>query len=74
MYSEEDINSAVTAGALSADAAASFRAHMTQIRDMPRGDEENFRLIIFIQAGEIDPQFRGDFKAGPAQILRHLQA
>ena len=58
MYSEEDINSAVTAGALSADAAASFRAHMTQIRDMPRGDEENFRLInsfndIFVAIGVV---------------------
>ena len=40
MYSEDDLNSAVAAGALSADAAASFRAHMTQVREMPRGDEE----------------------------------
>ena len=58
MYSEEDINSAVAAGALSADAAASFRAHMTQIRDMPRGDEENFRLVtsfndIFVFIGVV---------------------
>ncbi len=45
MYSEEDINSAVTAGALSADAAASFRAHMTKVRELPRGSEEDFRLI-----------------------------
>ena len=58
MYSEEDINSAVSAGALSAEAAAAFRAHMTQIRDMPRGDEENFRLInsfndIFVAIGVV---------------------
>ena len=58
MYSEEDLNSAVTAGALSAEAAASFRAHMTQVREMPRGDEENFRLInsfndIFVAIGVI---------------------
>ena len=58
MYSEEDINSAVSAGALSADAAAAFRAHMTQVRDMPRGDEENFRLInsfndIFVAIGVV---------------------
>ena len=58
MYSEDDINSAVSAGALSADAAASFRAHMTQMRDMPRGDEENFRLInsfndIFVAIGVV---------------------
>ena len=58
MYSEEDINSAVAAGALSADAAASFRAHMTQHRDMPRSTEENFRFIssfndIFVATGAI---------------------
>ena len=58
MYSEEDINSAVAAGALSADAAASFRAHMTRVREIPRGDEENFRLInsfndIFVTIGVI---------------------
>lgn len=58
MYSEDDLNSAVAAGALSADAAASFRAHMTQVREMPRGDEESFRLInsfndIFVAIGII---------------------
>lgn len=58
MYSEEDINSAVAAGALSADAAASFRAHMTAVRAMPRSDEENFRLInsfndIFVTIGVV---------------------
>jgi len=58
MYSEEDFNSAVAAGALSAEAAASFRAHMTQVREMPRGDEENFRLInsfndIFVAIGVV---------------------
>ncbi len=56
MYSEEDINSAVAAGALSEEAAASFRAHMTQLRHIPRSDEENFRLInsfndIFVAIG-----------------------
>ena len=45
MYSEDDINSAVAAGALSPDSAAAFRAHMTRVREMPRGDEENFRLV-----------------------------
>ncbi len=58
MYSEDDLNSAVAAGALSADAAASFRAHMTLVREMPRGDEENFRLInsfndIFVAIGVV---------------------
>ncbi|MGB3711903.1 MAG: hypothetical protein WA985_09465 [Erythrobacter sp.] len=56
MYSEEDLNSAVAAGALSAEAAASFRAHMTKQRELPRGSEENFRLInsfndIFVAIG-----------------------
>lgn len=56
MYSEEDINSAVGAGALSAEAAASFRAHMSAVRQLPRGSEEDFRLInsfndIFVSIG-----------------------
>jgi len=56
MYSEDDINAAVDAGALSADAAASFRAYMTRVRNLPRGSEEDFRLIdsfndIFVAIG-----------------------
>jgi len=56
MYSEDDINSAVAAGALSAEAAANFRNHMTKVRELPRGSEENFRLInsfndIFVAIG-----------------------
>lgn len=58
MYSEEDINSAVAAGALSAEAAAGFRAHMSQVRELPRSSEENFRLInsfndIFVSIGVV---------------------
>ena len=58
MYSEEDINSAVASGALSAEAAERFRAHMSQLRAMPRGDEENFRLVtsfndIFVSIGVV---------------------
>lgn len=45
MYSEEDINGAVAAGALTPDAAAALRAHMTRVREVPRTDEENFRLV-----------------------------
>ena len=56
MYSEDDLNSAVAAGALSAEAAASFRNHMSKMRELPRGSEENFRLInsfndIFVAIG-----------------------
>ncbi len=56
MYSEDDLNSAIAAGALSAESADSFRAHMTKVREMPRGSEENFRLInsfndIFVAIG-----------------------
>ena len=56
MYSEDDINSAVEAGALSEDAAASFRAHMSEVRGISRGDEENFKLLnsfndIFVAIG-----------------------
>ena len=58
MYSEEDINSAVAAGALSAEAAADFRTHMSKVRQLPRGSEENFRLInsfndIFVSIGVV---------------------
>ncbi len=58
MYSEDDINSAVASGALSAEAAQSFRNHMSQVRVLPRGSEENFRLInsfndIFVSIGVV---------------------
>jgi len=58
MYSEEDVNSAVEAGALSAESAAALRAHVAQLHDMPHGDEENFRLItsfndIFVTIGVV---------------------
>lgn len=58
MYSDEDVNSAVAAGAISADAATALRAHVSAIRHMPRGDEENFRLItsfndVFVTIGAI---------------------
>lgn len=56
MYSEDDLNSAIAAGALSAEAASDFRAYMTKVREIPRGSEENFRLInsfndIFVSIG-----------------------
>ena len=87
MYSEEDINSAVAAGALSADAASRFRAHMTQVRDMPRSDEENFRLInsfndifvaigviiMLVAAGAIGQALAGVFVVNPA-MPDHLGA
>lgn len=58
MYSEEDINSAVAAGKLSTEAAAALRAHVSAVREMPRRDEENFRLVtsfndIFVTIGVI---------------------
>ncbi|MEO1047141.1 MAG: hypothetical protein AAFW59_02315 [Pseudomonadota bacterium] len=56
MYSEDDINSAVAAGALSAESAASFRQHISRARALPRQSEENFKLInsfndIFVAIG-----------------------
>lgn len=58
MYSEDDLTSAVAAGALSAEAAAGLRAHVSAMRDMPRGDEESFRLVtsfndIFVTIGVV---------------------
>ncbi|MFL0356078.1 hypothetical protein ACI5KX_06320 [Erythrobacter sp. GH1-10] len=56
MYSEDDINSAVAAGALSAESAKEFRTYMTRVRELPRSSEEDFRLInsfndIFVSIG-----------------------
>src|SRR4029453_11896810 len=45
MYSQNDLDEAVTAGALSADAAASLRSFVDNQRASPAVDEENFRLI-----------------------------
>ena len=45
MYSDADIEEAVGAGVLSADAAAAFRAHVAEKRGTPVADEEQFRLI-----------------------------
>jgi hypothetical protein len=56
VYSDEDLNSAVAAGALSAEAAANFRSHMSQMRALPHASEEDFRLLnsfndIFVSIG-----------------------
>lgn len=56
MYSDDDLNSAVAAGALSAEAAANFRAHMSRMRALPHASEEDFRLLnsfndIFVSIG-----------------------
>ncbi|MCP3734765.1 hypothetical protein M9979_07770 [Sphingomonas sp. RP10(2022)] len=45
MYSESDIDGAVTAGAITADAAAAFRAHVAASHATPAVDEEHFRLL-----------------------------
>ncbi|MBS7670920.1 hypothetical protein [Croceicoccus gelatinilyticus] len=45
MYSDEDLNSAVAAGAISADAAKALRAHVADLRQIAHGDEESFRLL-----------------------------
>jgi hypothetical protein len=45
MYSQNEIDEAVTAGAINADAAAALRAHIENQRSVPTQDEEQFRLI-----------------------------
>lgn len=45
MYSQNDLDEAVAAGALSAEAATSLRAFVDTQRASPAVDEENFRLI-----------------------------
>ena len=45
MYSEQDLESAVVAGALTPAAAQALRAHIETRRASPAVDEENFRLL-----------------------------
>ena len=45
MYSNEDLQSAVDAGVLSAQSAAAFKAHVARQRQLPAADEEYFRLV-----------------------------
>lgn len=45
MYSESDLQSAVEAGAISAQAADALRDHVAQLRASPGADEEQVRLI-----------------------------
>ena len=45
MYSEADIEAAVAAGAMPAEAAAALRAYVAESRVAPAVDEEHFRLL-----------------------------
>ena len=45
MYSESDIDGAVTAGAISSDAATALRNHVAARNAAPAVDEEHFRLL-----------------------------
>lgn len=45
MYSDTDLDAAVAAGVIPADAAAALRGHVAQLRATPLVDEENFRLL-----------------------------
>ena len=45
MYSQNDLDEAVAAGAISADAAAALRGFVETQRSLPGVDEEHFRLI-----------------------------
>jgi hypothetical protein len=45
MYSDDDLNAAVTAGVLTPDAAAALRSFVASQRATPAVDEEHFRLL-----------------------------
>lgn len=45
MYSETDIENAVSAGVITRDAAEALRAHVSSLRAAPAVDEEQFRLL-----------------------------
>lgn len=58
MYSQEDLNSAVAAGAISSEAVNALRAHVAASRDALPADAEHFRLItgfndIFVSIGAV---------------------
>ena len=73
MYSESDIDGAVTAGILRAEDAAALRNHVAGLRSMPAVDEEHFRLLtgfndifvaialilLFTALGQIGGSIRG---------------
>ena len=45
MYSDSDLEGAVAAGAITAEAAAALRAHVAAVHAAPAVDEEHFRLV-----------------------------
>jgi hypothetical protein len=45
VYSESDIDAAITSGALTKEAADALRSHASGLRATPSADEEQFRLI-----------------------------
>jgi hypothetical protein len=45
MYSEDDLQSAIDAGVISAETAAAFRAHAAQRNAATAADDEHFRLV-----------------------------
>ncbi|VVT20285.1 hypothetical protein [Erythrobacter sp. EC-HK427] len=58
MYSEQDLRDAVAGGAITSESADALRAYVANARQVPLGDEENFRLIngfndIFVAIGVV---------------------
>jgi MFS family permease len=58
VYSQQDLNSAVAAGAISAEAADALRAHVAAQNDSVPADAEHFRLItgfndVFVSIGVV---------------------
>jgi hypothetical protein len=56
MYSDQELDSAVASGAISAESAEAFRSHVAQLRATPLVDEEQVRLItsfsdVFVMVG-----------------------
>src|ERR671920_137698 len=74
MYNDSELDEAVAAGVISADAAGALRAHIDRQRSSPAVDEEQFRLItgfndIFVSIAAAILLFAVGFigyKIGPA--------
>jgi hypothetical protein len=69
MYSDSDLESAVEAGAISAETASALRDHVSGLRHNPAVDEEHFRLVsgfndIFVAVAGVLMLYGGGWVGG----------
>jgi hypothetical protein len=69
MYSDSDLESAIAAGAISAETASALRDHVSGLRHNPAVDEEHFRLVtgfndIFVAVAGVLMLYGGGWVGG----------